>query len=153
VDSVSWNDAMDFCTKLTSKEKTQLPDGFSYSLPTQSQWDALVAGAALEDAVMRLNNANISSTAVVGSLGANSLGLYDMRGNVWAWCLDSNNPAVRVLRGGAWDTADEPSSRIVFRWYYSMQNDKPRNDFGFRVILANASSSSPPSPSTSGSAY
>jgi len=139
VDSVSWNEAMDFCAKLASKEKARLPDGYSYSLPTQSQWDTLVANASLADAVMKLNNGNISSTAAVGSLGPNSLGLYDMRGNVWAWCLDAHDPAVRVLRGGAWDTIEEPSSRIVFRWYYSIQNDQPRNDFGFRVVLESSS--------------
>jgi formylglycine-generating enzyme required for sulfatase activity len=139
VDSVSWDNAISFCTKLTAKEKAQLPDGYSYNLPTQSQWDTLVADASLKDAVMKLNNGSISSTAPVGSLGPNSLGLYDMRGNVWAWCLDSHDPAVRVLRGGAWDTLDEPSSRIVFRWYYSVQNDSPRNDFGFRVVLESAS--------------
>jgi hypothetical protein len=144
VDSESWNDATDFCTKLTSNEKDQLPDGYSYSLPTQSQWEALVADASLKDAVMKLNDQSISSTAVVGSLGPNSLGLYDMRGNVWAWCLDSNDPAVRVLRGGAWDTVAEPTSRIVFRWYYSLANDQPRNDFGFRVILRDSPNPAPP---------
>lgn len=136
VDSVSWDEAMDFCTKLTTSEKDQLPDGYSYNLPTQAQWESLVADASLQDAVMKLNNNSINSTAPVGSLGPNNLGLYDMRGNVWAWCLDSNDPAVRVLRGGAWDTIAEPTSRIVFRWYYSLANDKPRNDFGFRVILS-----------------
>jgi formylglycine-generating enzyme required for sulfatase activity len=135
VDSVSWNDAVEFCAKLTAKEKKELPDGYAYSLPTQTQWESLVDSASLGDAVMKLNNGNISSTAPVGSLGPNSLGLYDTRGHVWEWCLDSNDPLVRVLRGGAWDTISEPTSRIVFRWYYSIQNDKPKNDFGFRVVL------------------
>jgi formylglycine-generating enzyme required for sulfatase activity len=143
VDSESWNDATDFCTKLTTNEKDQLPDGYIYSLPTQSQWETLVGDASLKDAVMKLNDQSISSTAVVGSLGPNSSGLYDMRGNVWAWCLDSNDPAVRVLRGGAWDTVAEPTSRIVFRWYYSLANDQPRSDFGFRVVLTNVSNPAP----------
>ena len=116
VDSVSWDEAVNFCAKLTASEKSQLPDGYSYNLPTQAQWDTLVADASLKDAVMQLNNGGISSTAPVGSLGPNSLGLYDMRGNVWAWCLDSHDPAVHVLRGGAWDTHSEPTSRLVFRW-------------------------------------
>jgi formylglycine-generating enzyme required for sulfatase activity len=138
VDSVSWDSATDFCTKLTTKEKDQLPDGYSYNLPTQSQWETLVADASLNDAVMQLNNHSISSTAVVGSLGPNNLGLYDMRGNVWAWCLDSHDDAVRVSRGGAWDTVAEPSARIECRNYFSIANDKPKNDNGFRVVLSSA---------------
>jgi formylglycine-generating enzyme required for sulfatase activity len=136
VDSVSWNDAMTFCQKLTAKEKTadELPDGFSYSLPTESQWENLVANASLKDAVMKLNDANISSTAAVGSLAPNSLGLYDLRGNVMEWCLDSHDPSYHVLRGGGWDTLDEPSSRLVFRWF-AKPEDKLQNDFGFRIIL------------------
>jgi formylglycine-generating enzyme required for sulfatase activity len=134
VDSVSWDDATGFCAQLTAKEKLQLPDGYSYNLPTQAQWDTLVAGTSLKDAVMKFNTPNITSTAVVGSLGPNSLGLYDMRGNVWAWCLDAHDPSYHVLRGGAWDTIDEPSTRLVFRWYARL-TDKPQNDFGFRVVL------------------
>ena len=135
VDSVSWDNAVDFCSKLTAKEKQDLPAGYAYSLPTQAQWETLVANASLADAVMKLNNGNISSTAPVGSLGPNGLGLYDMRGNVWEWCLDAHDSAVHVLRGGAWDTVAEPSSRIAFRWYFSIAHDKPRNTFGFRVVL------------------
>jgi hypothetical protein len=151
VDSVSWNDAIDFCKKLTTSEKDQLPDKYSYTLPTQSQWDALVADASLKDAVMKLNNHGISSTAVAGSLGPNNLGLYDMRGNVWAWCLDSHNPAVRVLRGGAWDTVAEASARIDCRNYFSIANDKPQNNSGFRVILTDSASPSPAPPKNTGS--
>jgi formylglycine-generating enzyme required for sulfatase activity len=134
VDSVSWDDAVGFCAKLTAKEKDQLPDGCSYNLPTQAQWDTLVANTSLKDAVMKFNNPNINSTAPVGSLGPNSFGLYDMRGNVWAWCLDAHDPSYHVLRGGAWDTIAEPSTRLIFRWYARL-TDKPQNDFGFRVVL------------------
>ena len=134
VDSISWDDATGFCAKLTEKEKSQLPDGYSYNLPTEAQWESLVADASLKDAVMKFNKQNINSTAAVGSLGPNSQGLYDMRGNVWAWCLDAHDPSYHVLRGGAWDTIDEPSTRLVFRWYARL-TDKPQNNFGFRVVL------------------
>jgi len=139
VDSISWNDAMTFCQKLTTKEKAakELPDDFSYSLPTESQWEALVANASLTNAVMKLNDANCSSTAPVGSLGPNSLGLYDMRGNVMEWCLDAHDPSYHVLRGGGWDTIAEPSSRIIFRWF-AKPADNLQNDFGFRVVLQTA---------------
>jgi formylglycine-generating enzyme required for sulfatase activity len=136
VDSVSWNEAMEFCRKLTAKEKMSgdLPDGFSYSLPTESQWEMLVGDASLKDAVMVFNGNSHSSTSPVGSLGPNSLGLYDTRGNVMEWCLDSHDPqSYRVLRGGAWDTFDEPSSRIEFRNY--AKPDETKNDYGFRIVL------------------
>ena len=134
VDSVSWNDAMAFCTKLTAKEQAahELPDGYSYTLPTQDQWMMLMDGATLQDAVMKLTDGS-SSTAPVGSLGANSLGLYDTRGNVMEWCLDSNNDANRVLKGGAWDTWLDINARPDFRWYAAP--DEAKNSFGFRVIL------------------
>jgi formylglycine-generating enzyme required for sulfatase activity len=134
VDSVSWNDAMDFCSKLTAKEQSakELPDGYSYTLPTQDQWQMLMGDASLKDAVMKLNG-NVSSTAPVGSLGANSLGLYDTRGNVMEWCLDSQNNANRILKGGAWDTWVDINARPDFRWY--APPDEAKNSYGFRVIL------------------
>jgi formylglycine-generating enzyme required for sulfatase activity len=136
VDSVSWNDAMAFCQKLTAKEQTakELPDGYAYTLPTEAQWQMLVGDASLKDAVMVLNGNSHSSTSPVGSLGPNSLGLYDTRGNVMEWCLDSHDPTYRVLRGGAWDTSIEVNSRIEFRWY-SGSLDEKKNSFGFRVVL------------------
>jgi formylglycine-generating enzyme required for sulfatase activity len=136
VDSVTWNDAMAFCQKLTIKELKELPDGFGYTLPTESQWEMLAADASLKDAVMKLNG-NRSSTASVGSLGPNNLGLYDTRGNIMEWCLDSHDSSYHVLRGGAWDTLDEPSSRLVFR-NYAQNPDEMKNDYGFRVVLESA---------------
>ena len=133
VDSVSWNDAMAFCQKLTDKEKAGLPEDFSYTLPTQDQWLALTGNAALPDAVMKLNNGDISSTAVVGSLGANNLALYDTRGNVMEWCLDPQDQPYRVLKGGAWDTMVPVNARPEFRWY--AQPDESKSSYGFRVIL------------------
>jgi formylglycine-generating enzyme required for sulfatase activity len=133
VDSVNWNNAMSFCDKLNTEEKTELPNGFSYSLPTQDQWLTLMGNASLSDAVMKLNNGNCSSTAPVGSLGANSLGLYDTRGNVMEWCLDPQDQPYRVLRGGAWDTFLPVNARPVFLW--KVKPDDVQNSYGFRVIL------------------
>jgi len=140
VDSVSWNDAVSFCDKLTSREKTssELPKGFSYTLPTEAQWVSLMSDASLKDAVMKLNGTASSSTAPVGSLGANSLGLYDTRGNVMEWVLDSHDPAARILKGGAWDTFIEINARPEFQW--RVAPDDKKNFYGFRVILTAASS-------------
>jgi formylglycine-generating enzyme required for sulfatase activity len=136
VDSVSWNDAMAFCANLTAKERLakELPDGFSYTLPTEDQWKGLMGNASLNDAVMKLNNGGCASTAPVGSLGPNSLGLYDTRGNVMEWVLDSHDPSTRVLKGGAWDTFVEINARPEFRWY--APPGEAKNSYGFRVILS-----------------
>jgi formylglycine-generating enzyme required for sulfatase activity len=143
VDSVSWNDATAFCAKLTAKEQAakELPDGYSYTLPTQDQWLMLMGDASLKDAVMKLNG-NISSTAQVGSLGANSLGLYDTRGNVMEWCVDPQDKPYRVLRGGAWDTFLPVNARPEFRWY--AKPDEAKNSYGFRVILTDSPNPAPP---------
>ena len=131
---------MAFCQKLTADEQMSkdLPDGFGYSLPTESQWEMLAVDASLNDAVMELNGNSHSSTAPVGSLGPNSLGLYDTRGNVMEWCLDSHDPqSYRVLRGGAWDTFNEANARIEFRNY--AKPDDSKDDYGFRVVLQQGS--------------
>jgi formylglycine-generating enzyme required for sulfatase activity len=135
VDSVSWNDAMSFCKKLTEKEQKadELPKGYSYALPTQAQWEQLAGNASLNDAVMSLNMQRRSSTAPVGSLAPNSLGLYDTRGNVMEWCLDPQDKPYRVLRGGAWDTYISINARVDFRWY--AKPEEAKNTFGFRVVL------------------
>lgn len=135
VDSVSWNEATAFCAKLTEQEQNadQLPDGYAYSLPTEAQWEKLVDNASLDDAIMSLNGNRRASTAPVGTLKPNSLGLYDTRGNVMEWCSDSHDPAYHVLRGGSWNTWLEPNSRIAFRWY--AKPDEAMNTFGFRVVL------------------
>jgi len=135
VDSVSWNDAMSFCRKLTQTESEEemLPDGFVYTLPTQAQWESLAAGASLKDAVTS-SDASRSGTSAVGSLGANGLGLYDTRGNVWELCLDPQDKPFRVARGGAWDTSVEIDLRPDFRRYGPPEESK--NIVGFRCVLA-----------------
>lgn len=135
VDSVTWNDAMAFCTKLTEKEQKagELPKDFVYTLPTQAQWEQLADDTPARDAVMSLSMPRRSSTEAVGSLAPNSLGLYDTRGNVMEWCLDPQDKPYRVLRGGAWDTYIDINARPEFREYSAP--DKTKNDYGFRVVL------------------
>lgn len=134
VESVSWNDAMSFCTKLTEAEagKKMLPEGMTYTLPTQAQWESLAAGADLKNAVTG-SGTRRSSTAAVGSLGATGTGLYDIRGNVCEWCLDPQDKPFRVARGAAWDTFVEVNLRPEFRWYFAPGDRK--NNVGFRCVL------------------
>jgi formylglycine-generating enzyme required for sulfatase activity len=94
-------------------------------------------------------------TAPVGSLKSNSLGIYDMHGNVWEWVSDcwhatyetaeeknSSNCKYHVLRGGSWASefrflpdgvwvGDAVAYRAAVRgWETSV---KARNSIGFRV--------------------
>jgi len=135
VENVSWNDANAFCKGLVQKEAkaSMLPEGFSYSLPTQAEWEQLMDGADLKDAVTSQTTGR-KSTAPVGSLGANGLGLHDTRGNVWEWCLDPQDKPFRVLRGGAWNTSLEVNLRPEFRWYSNGPDDK-KETYGFRCVM------------------
>jgi formylglycine-generating enzyme required for sulfatase activity len=139
VESVSWSEAMEFCTKLTEAEKKEkmLPEGFAYTLPTQAQWEGFAASAELKDAVTS-ENARRSSTASVGSLGATSPGLYDIRGNVREWCLDPQDKPFRVARGGAWNSWIDINLRRDFRWFG--EPTLRENSIGFRCLLVKAGS-------------
>lgn len=136
VDSVSWNDAKSFCAKLNDAEQQEemLPEGFAYTFPTEAQWESLVGGTQLKDAVTSEKTSR-GGTSTVGSLGANSHGLYDVRGNVWEFCHEPQDKPFRVLRGGAWNSSYEPNLRTEFRWYASAADERKEN-YGFRCLLA-----------------
>ena len=115
VETVSWDDAMAFCRKLS--EKT----GRKVTLPTEARWEyACRAGTATvfhtgDDLRPGQANADLSPSnpgtwervtdwvrkllgtkakaasrgpMPVGSSTPNAFGLYDMHGNVWEWCAD-----------------------------------------------------------------
>jgi len=149
---VSWNDATEFCRRLSQKS------GETIRLPTEAEWEyACRAGSTgrfgfgdrsemLAEYAWCPDNAD-ARAHVVGQKKPNSFGLYDMYGNVWEWCQDWYGPypdgaAVdpagpasgesRVLRGGSWDEHS---------WTYRSANRHSRspitawNTHGFRVVL------------------
>jgi formylglycine-generating enzyme required for sulfatase activity len=139
VEQVSWNDAMEFCRRVTENERARrrLPAGYIYTLPTEAQWEyACRAGTTgmfggngnLDDLGWYERNSG-GMTHPAGQKQPNAWGLRDMHGNVWEWCLDwygnylggrVRDPAGpsqgthRVFRGGSW-LLDARSARSANR--------------------------------------
>jgi formylglycine-generating enzyme required for sulfatase activity len=122
---VTWNGATAFCKKLTDMERSKLPAGNVYSLPTQKQWEEFAAGQKFED--LSGQSAGKTQPAVVGqSGGANKFGLFDVLGNVWEWCLDGGTGTDKLLKGGAFDSTN---------YDLTMAPDRQMPNCGFRCVL------------------
>jgi formylglycine-generating enzyme required for sulfatase activity len=134
VESVNWEDAADFCRKLTQREEAAglLLKGWAYALPTEAQWSEFVADASLSTAISSLQRKRAQAEPV-GSGPANSLGLHDVRGNVWEWCLSTNDQ--KVLRGGAFDTIRGFAATAQPHDYWKLPADQRRPQAGFRCVL------------------
>ncbi len=160
VEQVSWDDAIEFCKKLSQKT------GKKYRLPTEAEWEyACRAGTTTpfyfgETITPDLVNYNGNypygqapkdryrqETTEVGSFLPNAFGLYDMHGNIWEWVADiysnegvyigeqtdpiyTGSGSRRVNRGGSWISSAQ-NCRSAGRDFFSPDN---RNVFlGFRL--------------------
>ena len=150
--NVSWNDAKDYVTWLSSKS------GKSYRLLSEAEWEyAARAGSTGKYAFGETLNAKqakfssgkqgVGETAEVGSFLPNAWGLHDMHGNVWEWVTDcylptyegaptdgsprlSTNCPSRVLRGGSWDYNPEDLRSAV---RYRLPPFYRVDEIGFRL--------------------
>lgn len=152
VEKVSWNDAMDFCRRLSARANRQV------TLPTEAQWEyACRAGTTTQysfesyleikdHAWYGINSGKKSHP--VGTKKPNPWGLYDIHGNVQEWCLDwyaDQNPiksatdptgptagSEKVTRGGSF--YDSPlAARSDAR--SRLAPDRYLDNIGFRVVV------------------
>jgi formylglycine-generating enzyme required for sulfatase activity len=152
---VNWNDAREY-TRWLARET-----GRPYRLPTEAEWEYAAreggrelrwAGTAdqgrVGDYAWFAENSGGRPHAVGGKM-PNALGLFDMSGNVWEWCLDwrgvyraggepfvdprgSSKSPYRALRGGSW-RVDGNVIRTTYRNGY--KPDYAHSSIGFRVAL------------------
>ena len=173
---VSWNDARAFIAWLNKADRMR-PAGWRYRLPTEAEWEFAARGPDRFEWAWgndwdgsRANFADKRSglpwgdkdaddgharTAPVGFYspkGDTPLGIADLTGNVWEWCLDWFDPAYyercpkddpvntrpgnrRVERGGSWAFTPD-YCRTAFR--FALEPNESYDTLGFRVVLAPA---------------
>jgi formylglycine-generating enzyme required for sulfatase activity len=147
VEHVSWNNVQVFLKKLN--ELT----GRKYRLPTGAEWVYAANGGSNRDTYKYAGSNDIDEVAwyrdnsserthTVGTKKPNSIGIYDMTGNVWEWCQDCYDAtesdsacSERVMRGGGWNYRTSDCEVSVD--YYRMDPSVRYNyiDIGFRVVL------------------
>jgi formylglycine-generating enzyme required for sulfatase activity len=153
VENISWNDAQEFCQKLSDKT------GKKYKLPSEAEWE-YACRAGTQTRYYFGDNAELlgeyawygqnldSKTHPVGQKRQNNWGLYDMHGNVWEWCEDGwhDNYKNAPTDGTAWNDNHSQSNSRVIRG--GSRSDSPRNcrsayrdrfdgrygSIGFRVV-------------------
>ncbi len=146
---ISYIMATDFVDRLNTLLVSQLPSGCSFAIPTEVQWEYAARGGVNNDAYSFSGSNTASAVAVydgeterptyVKTKSPNSLGIYDMSGNVIEWCTDyyaygyDATPTgflQRVQRGGHVGSRFEEHMNVAYRasaredacmWYYGLR--------------------------------
>ena len=151
---VTWSECVEFADRLR-----QLT-GHNFRLPTEAEWEFAARGGTLSRGYRYSGSNNLDevgwyihnrqqTTHPVATKLPNELGIYDMSGNVWEWCLDSPKdykdyaqldplPAFvnnqRVIRGGAYEREAYRCTNTHRTTWLSAWSHKGAN-MGFRVVL------------------
>lgn len=152
VEFVSWEDCKEFIRRLNNITQKK------FRFPTEAEWEyaargghraisATYAGSNSISAVGWYKGNSNGITHPVKSKSPNTLGIYDMSGNLWEWCQDwqgpysssaVNNPtgpdygSSKILRGGAWNGGPK-NCRLSNR--DGRTTDYASNRLGLRLAL------------------
>ena len=146
VEQVSWEKCQEFILRLN--EMT----GMHFRLPTQAEWEFAAHGGNLCKARQYSGSNNIddvawysgnsgNTTHAVATKQSNELGIHDMNGNVWEWCLDfaliddgygSTFTTNRARRGGCWSSTPANCTVLIEG---SSAPDDAYNRLGLRLAL------------------
>ena len=134
--NISYNDALDYCIWLS--ELT----GKSIRLPSVDEWEYAARGGIMGGDDHSYSGGNLLETVAwckyntnnktepVGLKKPNELGIFDMSGNVFEYCLSLNDSMI-VLKGGSWANSGvgcRVSDQVVSKI------DHWDDNIGFRVI-------------------
>jgi formylglycine-generating enzyme required for sulfatase activity len=161
VDWVAWDQAAEYCRKLTNLEHNagRLPRGYEYRLPTEAEWEyACRAGSdddfSVPEQLVWSRGPSGCRPHEVAESQPNKWGLYDMHGNAMEWCFDAwydypkgekgvtvdpfkigkPDKATFVVRGGAWWSIPQ---FCTSHWRY-LNHNNPNGFRGFRIVLGPA---------------
>lgn len=117
---VSWHDAQQFIQRLNAITRRQ------YRLPSEAEWEYAARGGGAAKNYIYAGGNNLKKIAwynetsekklhPVGQKAPNTLGIYDLSGNVREWCEDvyraypgcqiaSSMGLLRCCRGGSWSS-------------------------------------------------
>jgi formylglycine-generating enzyme required for sulfatase activity len=155
VEHVLWEEARQFAARLSDLERGK---GWTYRLPTEAEWEyACRCGAKTEEECSflyyvdkptnqitshvaningqdpnldeALRGPSLGRPVKVGSYKANSIGLYDMHGNICQWCDNRGDRPESLYRGSCW--ADQ--TRFCHAAYSAPFNTRG-SGVGFRLV-------------------
>ena len=159
VEMVSWNAAVEYCRRLTERERTAGRIQFmqEFRLPTEAEWEYAARSGlpgprygTLDSIAWHSGNSGGKTHAVMQK-EPNPWGLYDVLGNVFEWVhdwkadyklglatdpkgpSDGPNLVLKVSRGGSykWD----PARTLRFAARNSDDPTDLEENVGFRVLL------------------
>jgi len=161
VEHVSWDQCQVFIQKLNDIEQGT---SWSYRLPTQVEWEYACRGGPQRDNATSAfdfylaqpantlskqqanigGNGGLNRPCQVGAYAPNSLGLHDMHGNVYEWCLDpvtrSEGNPWRATRGGCFKHGVD---RCHATHAHSSPPPAVYDDLGFRLARVPTDALSP----------